>query len=275
MRPLFFWSYLGLVGLTYAAYVVAVGGDFMAMGRFFVPITPILAILAQEALRELSERFGQQAPDSFRPLRFGPVAALLTGLLVFNSVGRHADNQKLSYRRWGLDTVAYLKKFADDRIKVGTWMRRNLPRDTTLAVGGAGAIVYASRLWSLDTFGLNDLWIAHETPRTGDRPGHTKSAPEHYILKKKPDLLCHQAKHQDWPYRPPGGTDRYWRARGYHWVCITPEGLRPSHYCCLKRMDRDLGAFGPITSRAEGVPGRGATARQSSGRLARRRSHPW
>jgi hypothetical protein len=245
VRPLFLWSYLGLVGLTYAAYVVYVGGDFMAMGRFFVPITPILALLVQESVRELVERWPRRpSPDQWRPLRFGVAAAGLAALLVVNSVGRYRDNQKLTYYRWGLDTIAYLKKFADDRIKVGTWMRRNLPKDTHLAVGGAGAIVYASRLRSLDTFGLNDLWIAHNMPRTGDRPGHTKSAPEHYILKQKPDLMCHQAKHQDWPYRP-GGGDPYWRARGYHWVCIDPEGLRPSHYCCLKRMERDLGPWPP------------------------------
>lgn len=169
--------------------------------------------------------------------------ALLTGLLVANSVGRYGDNQKLAYYRWGLDTIAYLRKFADDRILIGRWMRRNLPRDTFLAVGGAGAIVYASRLRSLDTFGLNDLWIAHNMPRTGDRPGHTKSAPEHYILQQKPDLMCHQAKHQDWPYRPPAHEAQYWRSRGYGWVCIAPEGLRPSHYCCLKRLSRDLGPW--------------------------------
>jgi len=271
-RPAFLWSYLGLVGVVYAAYVVLVGGDFMALGRFFVPVAPILALLLQESLREAVQRwpFGPDPPTppasswratgacqrnaprqpggghrraGWRPLRFGAVVALLTGLLVANSVGRYGDNQKLAYYRWGLDTIAYLRKFADDRILIGRWMRRNLPRDTFLAVGGAGAIVYASRLRSLDTFGLNDLWIAHNMPRTGDRPGHTKSAPEHYILQQKPDLMCHQAKHQDWPYRPPAHEAQYWRSRGYGWVCIAPEGLRPSHYCCLKRLSRDLGPW--------------------------------
>jgi hypothetical protein len=207
-----------------------------------VPVTPLLALLAQEGLREIVERWPRRAPDTTRPLRLGITAAILVALLATNSVALYRVNQKLAYHRWGLDTIAYLKKFADDRILVGTWMRRNLPKDTYLAVGGAGAIVYASRLRSLDTFGLNDLWIAHNTPRAGDRPGHTKSAPEHYILKQRPDLMCHQAKHQDWPYRsnPP---DPYWRSRGYGWVCIAPPGLRPSHYCCLKRLDRELGPF--------------------------------
>jgi len=246
-RPIFVWSYLGLVGSVYVAYVVYVGGDFMAMGRFFVPVMPIVALLLQESLREVIERFPRHAgsADRYHPLRFWITATVLVGALCVNAVGVYRENQKLTYYRWGLDTIAYLKKFADDRILVGRWMRRNLPKSTYLAVGGAGAIVYASRLRALDTFGLNDLWIAHNMPRTGDRPGHTKSAPEHYILQQRPDLLCHQAKHQDWPYRPPGGADPYWRARGYGWVCISPRGLRPSSYCCLKRLDRDLGPWPP------------------------------
>ena len=241
IRPGFVWSYVALVGLTYAAYVTQVGGDFMAMGRFFVPVVPLVALFAQEGLRELVDR-PATAPDDWSPVRFATVALLLIGLLIYNSVGTYRQNQKQTYHRWGLDTIAYLDKFAADRIKVGNWLRRNLPKQTYLAVGGAGAIVYASRMKALDTFGLNDRWIAHNTPRTGDRPGHTKSAPEHYILKERPDLLCHQAKHQDWPYRPSGG-DPYWRSRGYGWVCIDPPGLRPRYYCCLKRLDKELGPF--------------------------------
>jgi len=239
VRPAFFWSYLTLVGVVYAAYVVYVGGDFMAMGRFCVPVLPIVALLLQESLREGVERWGG-APRGWHPLRFGVVLAVLVALLSINSLHRYRDNQKPTYYRWGLDTIAYLRTFADDRIKVGRWMRRHLPRDTYLAVGGAGAIVYASRLRALDTFGLNDAWIAHSLGRTGDRPGHTKSAPEHYILQQKPDLMCHQARHQDWPHTAP---DPYWRSRGYGWVCIAPDGLRPSNYCCLKRLDRELGPW--------------------------------
>lgn len=242
MRPSFVWSYVALVILSYGAYVVLVGGDFMTMGRFFLPVLPLIYFFAQEGLRELIDR-GPRAPDRWSPPRLGVTAVVVVTLLVANSVLLHRENQKLAYHRWGLDTIAYLKKFADDRIKVGTWMRRNLPKDTTLAVGGAGAIVYSSRFKALDTFGLNDEWIAHNTPRRGHRPGHTKFAPEHYILGKRPDLMCHQAKHQDWPHNPGPGGDRYWRSRGYDWVCIEPGNMRPRYYCCLKRLDRDLGPF--------------------------------
>jgi hypothetical protein len=241
LRPAFVWTYVGLTALALSAYVVLVGGDFMTLGRFFVPLLPLLALFVQESLREMVER--PRVLGTWRPLRMALTAALMVGLLLVNSVGLYRENQKLAYHRWGLDTMAYLDRFAADRIRVGTWMRKNLPLDTYLAVGGAGAIVYASRLRALDTFGLNDLYIAHGTPPVGDRPGHTKIAPESYLLKMRPDLMCHQAKHQDVRYRPPPHEELYWRHRGYGWVCLDPPGLRPAFYCCLKRLDRALGPF--------------------------------
>jgi len=185
----------------------------------------------------------RRAPDQWRPARMVPTAALVLGLLTANSVHLWRNAQKMTYYRWGLDSIAYLDKFASDRIKVGRWLRQNLPPDTTLAVGGAGAIVYASRMKALDTFGLNDLHIAHDTPRVGDRPGHTKFAPDAYILSKRPDLMCYRAHHQDWAYRPSPGEAESWLRKGYHWVCVAPRGLRPSHYCCLARADRRLGPW--------------------------------
>jgi hypothetical protein len=253
LAPRLVWSYLALVALPFVAYVVLVGGDFMAMGRFLVPVLPLAAFFAQEALRELAlgnlpfrRAPGEPAEaGSWHPGRWAVVASLLVGLTAWNSVGAYRESRKLVYRRWGLDTVAYLERFAADRITIGRWLRRNLPRSTYLAVGGAGAIVYASQLRALDTFGLNDLYIAHKAPASGDRPGHTKSAPDDYILRQRPDLMCHQAKHQDVPYRPPPAEEALWRQRGYRWVCLDPPGLVPAYYCCLKRIDRDLGPLFP------------------------------
>jgi hypothetical protein len=241
VRPAFVLSYLALIALPFTAYVVYVGGDFMANGRFLLPLLPLYVFFGQEGLREVFERpRGDRPSDSWRLSRFAPVLVVLLVGSSFSSLHLHKLNRKMSYTRWGLDTVAYLRKFAADRIKVGHWLRRHAPPKTYLAVGGAGAIVYASRLKALDTFGLNNKWIAHNVPQSSHRPGHGKSAPPHYILSQKPDLMCHRARHQDWAYRPNAGEVGYWRRQGYRWVCIDPRGLRPSHYCCLKRLESDL-----------------------------------
>ncbi|PID38889.1 MAG: hypothetical protein CSB49_03115 [Proteobacteria bacterium] len=241
VRPAFVLSYLALIALPFTAYVVYVGGDFMANGRFLLPTLPLYVFFAQEGLRELLERpWGDRPADSWRLSRVAPILILLLVGSSINARYLHQLNSKMSYTRWGLDTVAYLRKFASDRIMVGRWLRRHLPKSAYLAVGGAGAIVYASRLKALDTFGLNNKWIAHNVPQSSHRPGHGKSAPQHYILSQKPDLMCHRARHQDWAYRPNASEAAHWRRQGYQWVCVPPRGLRPSHYCCLKRIDRDL-----------------------------------
>ncbi|MBK6849661.1 MAG: hypothetical protein IPG96_19715 [Proteobacteria bacterium] len=172
---------------------------------------------------------------------------LIAGILLlsaWNSLGLYRQSQAQAYYRWGLDTPAYLDKFAADRVIIGRWLRDRLPPDTLLAVGGAGSIAYASRLPVLDAFGLNDAWIAHHAPVSGTRPGHAKAAPLEYVLQRRADLICHIGQHQDEPYRPAADEEQSWRARGYHWICLDPSGgLRPRFYCCLKRLDRALGPF--------------------------------
>lgn len=254
LSPGLVWSYLALVFGTYVAYVTYVGGDFMAMGRFFVPVMPLVAFFAQEGLREavgafpyLRRRgFGTSRPPRACPLRtrlaFGlGLLVVLAGAL--NSVHLHRINQEMPYLRSGMETIAYLHKFAADRLIVGRWMREHLPPDTYYSVGGAGASVYASRLKALDVFGLTNEWVAHNVKAgPGGRPGHAKAAPLSYVLSEKPDLLCHAGHHQDWLFRPSRADASAWRARGYTWVCLSPQGLRPQFYCCLKRLDRDLGS---------------------------------
>lgn len=238
LRPSFLWSYLALIVFPFGFYVCWVGGDFMANGRFLLPMLPLIVIFGQEAIRESTRRLKTyQAPA---------LALLMIAIFIgaaFNARWVHQINTKMSYRRWGLDTVAYLRKFADDRIKVGNWLRKHLPKESYLSVGGAGAIVYASRLKALDSFGLNEAWVAHHMPNTGHRPGHSKHASLSYILKNKPDLMCHHAHHQNGIYRPRASEAAMWRHRGYRWVCVDAPKLRPTHYCCLKRIKADISVW--------------------------------
>lgn len=246
LRPARWWSYWALLVLPYVVYITLVGGDFMAFGRFFVPLLPLFALLGQELLRTVFVGPAIAATGASSAAR--TVLPLLAVLLLsaWNSVGLYRQSQQQAYYRWGLDTPAYLDKFAADRVIIGRWLRERLPADTLLAVGGAGSIAYASRLPVLDAFGLNDAWIAHHAPVTGTRPGHAKAAPLEYVLRRRADLICHIGQHQDEPYRPAADEEQSWRARGYHWVCLDPGGgLRPRFYCCLKRLDRALGPFPP------------------------------
>ncbi|MBK8480165.1 MAG: hypothetical protein IPL40_03150 [Proteobacteria bacterium] len=244
LAPSRWWSYWALLVVPYVGYIAMVGGDFMTLGRFFVPLLPLFALLGQELLRELCDRPTASQARGWRPARALPVIAGVLALSAWNSVGLARQSRAPSYYRWGLDTPGYLEKFAADRMIIGRWLRAHLPADALLAAGGAGSIAYASRLPVLDAFGLNDAWIAHHAPISGTRPGHAKAAPLDYVLERRADLICHLGHHQDLPYRPDAAEEQAWRARGYHWICLDPgSGLRPRYYCCLKRLDRELGPF--------------------------------
>jgi arabinofuranosyltransferase len=252
----FSWTYWlgGTVAL--GALIVDVGGDFMAMHRFWVPVVPYLALMVQDTLRGLAEIPARKWRDH-TPARYGaPLVAGLATLLLVGTLGVRSHRlgertrNELTVTRRGyhgqtdnMESVAFMKKFARDRVLIGRWLRERVPEDAWMAVGGAGAIVYASGLRAIDTFGLADEHVAHEVEPRSPRPGHQKLAPMSYILSRRPDIICspHVTRMQDWEYRPRRGERRRWEARGYQYFCATPEGLNPSHYCCLMRVDRDLG----------------------------------
>lgn len=197
----------------YALYLASVGGDFMALHRFLVPVAPYLALIVHDCL--MGRRWLRVA------------APALIALAVSNAA--RVDRATLGFfgARDGIDSIAYLRKFADDRVIIGRWMRENLPADTYIAVGGAGALPYASGLRTLDSFGLTDSHIAHHVRPAGDRPGHQKIAPLQYLLERKPDLICFP-------------QIAALKQHGYRNVCMRPPGL-DAPYCCLMRGDRKLG----------------------------------
>lgn len=196
----------------YACYVASVGGDFMALHRFLVPIAPHLALIVHDGLRGRAW------------LRY--VAVALIALAAGNAVRVDRDTLGFVGARDGIDSIAYLRKFADDRVIIGRWMRDNFPADTYVAVGGAGALPYASGFRALDSFGLSDAYIAHHVRPAGDRPGHQKVAPLSYLLRRMPDLICFPQL-------------AALRDHGYRSICMKPPGL-DAPYCCLERAGRGL-----------------------------------
>src|SRR5262249_3364112 len=116
-------------------YVATVGGDFMGLHRFLVPILPLLALYAGETLARLPTR---------RPAPPAPVALLF--LASFAAVSARASYRAVTLVRddppgSGIDMPAYLRKFADDRALIGRWMKPYGRPDDVMTVGGAGAQV--------------------------------------------------------------------------------------------------------------------------------------
>lgn len=241
---------------TVLLYGYAVGGDFMAYGRFYLSATVLLAVLLAWCLADLA---------AWLTSRWGSRAQ--TGVLVFGvllAVGGAMD----THGRWKLDRhrgeawlggrwegVTAMDRFAAVGWAAGRWMQAHLPADTLVSVGAAGAVPYGSGLPTLDAYGLVDpvlLTLPGAGPRAGRgvRPGHQWFAPPAYVRARDPDLLCHVgyrgAERPPERVKPPGFE------RGYTWACIdvgpievAGESAPGGVYCCLRPRDRVVGPWGP------------------------------
>jgi len=231
------WRLTGLVWLVFAAYVVKVGGDFMGLYRFILPVVPLGAVVAQESLRRLSDRL--------RPIVGRPVLALAGALLAGAFVAGSARVSRAAVTIIGadngIDTPGYLKKYAEDRIPIGRWFGKHAHLDDLMSVGGAGVIPYYSGIPAYDVFGLVDAHIAHDPHMSAsNRPGHQKWGSDPYMLSRKPTLITHK-------YCLPGPCgEKGWMPAGYEWVDVLIPGPKPTTYSFLKRLDR---SFGPYPAR--------------------------
>jgi hypothetical protein len=229
---LLWWS------VPFCLYVASVGGDFMGLYRFMMPIVPLWVFCGVLGLYRLLHELNAR-------LMYAAIGVLL-GLHGLNTffVDRHALTFIGADR--GIDTPGYLRHYVNDRIAIGKWFRQHVKPDDYQVVGGAGAQVYYAGIRALDSFGLSDACVAHEVPASSNRPGHQKFAPLEYVLSRKPTILTYNVyRIAQTPYRPSDSEAAMWRARGFHYVSVEIPGLSERWYSFLKRTDRSLGPFPP------------------------------
>jgi hypothetical protein len=175
--------------LVYAGYLVAIGGDSFAFGRFLIPILPIvlvLALLATEALPTLMLR------------GWGGALLLLTMPLITPPVPLHTD-------------------LHGDNAALGMALRDHLPPDAVVADVWAGAPFYFSGLRVIDLLGKNDPVVAHLPARYGSLPGHNKMDLNYSLGTLRPDVVVGTAREpvtetmlQEWEER-----EMFWRSELY------------------------------------------------------------
>ena len=227
------FTLLGLYLVVMSVYVIKVGGDFMGLHRFLVPLMPMLAVLAAIGLRGMV--------DALRAQGHGTGSLTFTGVLVAALLAVHAgrvDRDALEVgSEGGVDRIGWLAMFADQCTAIGKHLRATAPADASLATTAAGIIPYYSRLYTVDVLGLNDEWIAHNVPARGSRPGHTKSAPMSYLLGKHVDYMVY---HPTIAARRPGqgrGQREAWKRRGYEWETTQVPGLVPPWWGYWRRVE--------------------------------------
>jgi hypothetical protein len=216
------------VGLTlvYLGYTVKVGGDFMGLHRFVLPLFVTTAVLAAIGVESLGSRVLAAAVW----LGFAASQALVT---------RAAQETRADH---GIDRPGYLRLYAHDRELIGKALAEHIRPDDFSIVGGVGVQPYYARMRAIDVFGLVSDDVAHNEAPSNARPGHQKWIGRERLLKYQPAFVfsCYDM-HRD-PARysfvcPEAG---WLEQRGYEPVTMFIPGLRErgEYYSFLKRKDR-------------------------------------
>ncbi len=173
--------------LFYTLYIIFVGGDYMAMYRFFVPILPLIYIMF---LAPVTNALLVSATGFFRK------RIITTGILIF-AVGatfihstpleknifrkppfQHGHFRGVQTERWHTTRLSMIGKFFNE-YKNST--------DESLATAAIGVISYYADMKIYDFYGLVDSQIAHKQINGigFGFPGHEKKDIV-YLLSKRP-----------------------------------------------------------------------------------------
>jgi hypothetical protein len=159
--------------VVYTANNVLVGGDYMAMHRFFVPVLPFLYLLFGLPIAVLRSHISRPANRTGLAalVAFTMAATFFPSTPLERSFFYAPPQQFGAYRgvivsRWHVNRLTVLGKFFD---------RYRRDRSESLATTAIGAIGYYADMQVLDMHGLVDTHIAHMPPPPDfgwGRPGH-------------------------------------------------------------------------------------------------------
>jgi hypothetical protein len=184
---------LAMICATLVAYVIAVGGDWMPMGRFLVVVVPFFALLFAHGLEALWRRGMQRAWTS-------TATALCIGLSLPAAFEQDIVPLTLRERvncRWGLayaperSHLDYANRMVDRCDREGRAAAQFTHRGETLIRGGIGAFGYRTDVDILDIFGLVDREVARLSTPKGrrDLAGHTKMVDPAFFFPRRPTYL--------------------------------------------------------------------------------------
>lgn len=250
-RRMYYGSLAALFAVVYLLYTVRVGGDFMGLHRFIMPVFVVCAVGLALGLWLLWRWVWALGPLAGRA--HGRISVTLAGVLALAVTGAFAyDQLKLTHEsmRWknwgadhGIDTPSYLRIYTRDRAAIGAHMRDCFRPDDFSIVGGAGAQPYKGRMRGIDVFGLVSERVAHEVSPNRARAGHNTWAPNKLLLEHEPEFVfsCYSI-HRN-PKRPHLNCDkRFWLRNGYEMVTLHIPTLEQNgqYYTFFARKDREF-----------------------------------
>lgn len=231
-----FGTLAAVVTGAYLYYAIGVGGDFMGLHRFIMPLFVLAAIAVTLGVAHLER--------AHRWAALGAAAALV---VVFAVQQHDLTERSLKFGNFknddGIDTPSYLRVYAHDRTLIGEKLRACVRPDDFAIYGGVGAMPYAARLKGIDVFGLVSDRIAHEVPRGRDRAGHNKWGPDSLLAQYNPTIVMHCYDiRKAAGVAPLAHCAGFWEARGFERVVLEVPGMleRGTFYTFLVKKDRAM-----------------------------------
>ena len=244
----------GVFALVYLGYAISVGGDFMGLHRFIMPVFVVAALavtLGAEWISRAIARLGGRVGLAPRATALGVAQA--AALIVAFAVGqlalttRSLSRSNLASDR-GIDTPAFLIAYTEDRAAIGRATASCFRPDDFSIVGGAGAQPYFGRMRGVDVFGLVSEAIAHDEPRVRARAGHTKFGSDRVLAAYDPTFVfsCYAIHAQ--PDQPKLPCAAFWQARGFEPVTLHIPAMREpgEYYTFLARTSRNFQCPGRV-----------------------------
>lgn len=232
-----------LFASVYLAYTVSVGGDFMGLHRFIMPVFVVAAIAVTLGAEWLGGKLSHRAAAPLIAAAIAVAFAVTQWALTRESLrwGNFANDQ-------GIDTPAFLIVYTEDRAAIGRATAGCFRPDDFSIVGGAGAQPYFARMRGIDVFGLVSETIAHDEPRVRARAGHTKFGSDPVLAAYDPTFVfsCYQIHATPEPPALPCAA--FWLARGFEPVTLHIPGMRErgEYYTFLAKQSRHFQCPGRV-----------------------------
>ena len=167
------WLSAAILVFSQLIFIIVCGGDWMPLGRFFVPVLAPLVFLFQEALFQTFDKLQNHDPR----YRLRDALGLACLILVF--LGLVQERRITRPILYSLKTNTLFVP----HIQIGKWLGQNLPPGSLIAGEEAGIIPYYSELPFLDLLGIVDPHISRQKGLM-----HQKMDAD-YVLSKKPDYV--------------------------------------------------------------------------------------
>ena len=191
--------------IVFSLYMIYIGGDFMDMFRFLVPVLPMFFFLIQEGFRGMNS-YPESAMKSqiskngkprskhqpvgkkHRRTIWAAVKICLIILCLFLLIYPSRESNKI-WNRKGIDSIGLLREYTRLWSKVGMMFKEIAKPGESLSIGAAGAIPFYSGLYTIDELCLTLKSYPEVKFIKVQRAGHQMMITNDFLASLKPTYI--------------------------------------------------------------------------------------